>query len=44
MWRVADVTVSVDPDTGETISCDVIQLHPIGMSTGYRLTLEDNTY
>ena len=44
MWRVADVTVSVDPSTGETTGCDVVQLHPIGMSSGYRNTLEDPSY
>ena len=44
MWRVADVRVRVDPATGETTDCDVIQLHPIGMMSGYRLTLEDPSY
>ena len=44
MWRVADVTVSVDPATGETTDCDVVQLHPTGTARGYRLTLEDPRY
>jgi len=44
MWRVADITVRVDPDTGETVGCDVEQLHLDGLETGYRLTLEDPSY
>ncbi|MBX3268716.1 MAG: hypothetical protein KF729_00560 [Sandaracinaceae bacterium] len=44
MWRVADVTVAVDPSSGETIGCDVRQLHRPGLTTGYHLTLEDPTY
>lgn len=44
MWRVADVTVRVDPATGETIGCDVQQLHLPGMMSGYHLTLRDPSY
>ncbi len=43
MWRVADVTTRVDPSSGET-SCDVVQLHLPGMTTGYYLTLENPAY
>ncbi len=38
MWRVADVTVDVDPATGVTIGCDVTALHPPGMPSGYWVT------
>ena len=44
MWRVADVTVRVDPATGETTDCDVQLLHLPGMTTGYYLTLENPSY
>jgi len=44
MWRVADVTVQVDPATGETTGCDVMLLRRPGLPTGYFLTLNDPTY
>lgn len=44
MWRVADVTVSVDPVTGETIDCDVRQVHPPGSTTGYDVTYDNPRY
>ncbi|MGE0789453.1 MAG: hypothetical protein AB7S26_27510 [Sandaracinaceae bacterium] len=43
MWRVADVTVHVDP-SGETTGCDVELLHRPGMTTGFFLTLNDPSY
>lgn len=44
MWRVADVTVRVDPATGETIGCDVRSLHPPGSTSGYDITYDDPRY
>jgi hypothetical protein len=36
MWRVADVKAIVDA-SGVTTDCDVTAVHPIGMTTGYRV-------
>jgi hypothetical protein len=44
MWRVADVTVRVDPSTGETTGCDVRALHPPGAIRGYDVTIENRRY
>ena len=40
MWRVADVTVRVD-ESGETVDCDVVQLHRPGVDSGYFITYDD---
>lgn len=42
MWRVADVTTHVDA-MGRT-SCDVVQVHPPGASSGYDVTYNDPRY
>ncbi len=39
MWRVADVTTHLD-SSGRTI-CDVVPLHPPGMTSGYDVTYGD---
>lgn len=44
MWRVADVTVSVDPATGETTDCDARLLRRPGMIDGFYLTVDDPSY
>ena len=44
MWRVADVTVNVDPATGEVTGCDAELLHRPGMTTGFYLTQNDPSY
>lgn len=43
MWRVADVTVRVNA-AGETVGCDVRQLHPPGMASGYFVTVNDPSF
>ncbi len=40
IWRVADVTTHV---TGDQTDCDVEQLHPSGMDTGYNLGPDNGT-
>ncbi|MCZ7678067.1 MAG: hypothetical protein M5U28_04535 [Sandaracinaceae bacterium] len=44
MWRVADVTVRVDPSTGETVGCEVAALHPPGRTMGHWITNDDPRY
>lgn len=43
MWRVADVTVRVNA-AGETVGCDVRQLHPSGVASGYFVTVNDPSF
>ncbi|MBK8170792.1 MAG: hypothetical protein IPK60_10690 [Sandaracinaceae bacterium] len=43
MWRVADITMSVD-SSGTTTGCAVTPLHPSGATTGYAITTDDSTY
>ena len=44
MWRVADVTVKVDPVTKKTTGCTVKALHPPGTTSGYYVTTDDTNY
>jgi hypothetical protein len=44
MWRVADAEAVVDPATGLTTDCNVTAIHPPGMTSGYYVTNNDNSY
>jgi hypothetical protein len=39
MWRVADVTTRVD--TAGNVTCDAVQVHPPGATSGYHVTYDD---
>jgi hypothetical protein len=41
LWRVADVSATVD-GTGATTDCKITALHPMGMTTGYRVATDPN--
>jgi hypothetical protein len=43
MWRVADVTATVDA-AGVTTGCVVNAIHPPGASTGYYITNDDPSF
>ena len=43
MWRVADVTVTVDAQ-GNTTDCTISAIHPSGATSGYLVTTNVTTY
>jgi hypothetical protein len=43
MWRVADVTATVDA-AGVTTGCVVNAIHPPGSATGYYITNDDPSF
>jgi hypothetical protein len=43
MWRVADVTATVDA-MGNTVDCTVKPIHPPGQTSGYYVTTDDTTF
>lgn len=43
MWRVADITMSVD-GSGTTTGCDIAPIHAAGSTSGYAVTRNDSTY